>query len=140
MNESYNCSNAPDLFLRNRKTKLQIHWREEKMRFLSILALALSLLPVVAQPAAAQAVPPLGRWASAAGNVLVVNDDATCAYQTAQLRVQGNCSWRGSSPTDGFCSLDALRQASQQLRQMDVSVHWINRERILVLGEPFQRR
>jgi hypothetical protein len=109
------------------------------MRFLSILALALSLLPVVAQPAAAQAVPPLGRWASAAGNVLVVNDDATCAYQTAQLRVQGNCSWRGSSPTDGILFIDAAA-ASQQLRQMDVSVHWINRERILVLGEPFQRR
>jgi hypothetical protein len=108
------------------------------MRLLIVLSLALPLSPLVAQPAAAQAVPPLGRWASAAGNVLVVNDDATCAYLTAQMRVQGSCSWRGASPTDGVLFID-YAVASQQTRQMDVSIHWINRQRILVLGEPFQR-
>ena len=109
------------------------------MRLLSVFALALTLLPLAARPAAAQAVPPLGQWASAAGNVLVVNDDATCAYQTSQLRIQGTCSWRGSSPTDGVLFID-YAAANQQLRHMDVSIHWINRGRILVLGEPFQLR
>ena len=109
------------------------------MRLLSVFALVLPLLPLATEPAAAQAVPPIGRWASAAGNVLVVNDDATCAYLTAQLRVQGGCSWHVSGPADGVLVID-YAAATQQLRQMDVSIHWINRGRILVLGEPFQQR
>ena len=108
------------------------------MRLLSVFVLGVSLLPLATRAAAAQAVPPLGQWASAAGNVLVVNDNATCAYMTTQLRIQGNCSWHGTSPTDGVLFID-YAAANQQLQQMDVSIHWINRGKILVLGEPFQQ-
>ena len=109
------------------------------MRLLRFLALGAALLPLAVQPAAAQAVPPIGHWASAAGNALVVNDDATCGYMTSQLRVQGNCSWHGSGPADGVLVID-FTNANQALQQMFVSIHWINYGRILVLGEAFQRR
>jgi hypothetical protein len=108
------------------------------MRLLSMAALALPLLTLVSSRAVAQAPPPIGRWASAAGNVLVVNDNATCTYLTAQLRVQGNCSWRAGGPADGILIIDYVAAASA-LRQMDVSIHWLNYGHILVLGEPFQR-
>jgi hypothetical protein len=104
-----------------------------------MVTLVLPLLPLPAGQAVAQAVPPIGQWASAAGNVLAVNDDATCAYLTAQLRAQGTCSWHGVGPADGILIIDS-GAATSGPRQMDVSIHWINRARILVLGEPFQRR
>ena len=108
------------------------------MRFLRMFALAVPLMAAATGPASAQAIPPLGRWASAKGNVLVVNDDATCTYQTPQLRVQGSCSWHGSGVADGILVIDNPT-AGQAAPRVDVSIHWINRERILVLGEPFQR-
>jgi hypothetical protein len=114
--------------------------RKGKMRFLGMLGLALPLLAAAAGPASAQAVPPLGQWASAKGNVLVVNDDATCTYQTPQVRAQGSCSWHGVGPADGILVIDNPVTGQQALPHMDVSIHWINRGRITVLGEPFQRR
>ncbi len=113
-------------------------WKGE-MRFLRMFALALPFVAAAAGSASAQAVPPLGRWASAKGNVLVVNDDATCTYQTSQLRAQGSCSWHGAGPADGILVIDNPAPG-QAPPHMDVSIHWINRERILVLGEPFQRK
>ena len=110
------------------------------MRFPGMLGLALPLCAAAAGTASAQAVPPLGQWASAKGNVLVVNDDATCTYQTPQVRAQGSCSWHGVGPADGILVIDNPVTGQQALPHMDVSIHWINRERITVLGEPFQRR
>jgi hypothetical protein len=109
------------------------------MRFLRMFGLALPLMAAATGPAFAQAVPPLGRWASQTGNVLVVNDDATCAYQTPQLRVQGGCSWHGAGAADGVLVID-YAGSGQSPQRIDVSIHWINRQRITVLGEQFQRR
>ena len=113
--------------------------RKREMRFLIMPGLAVPLFVAVAGAAFAQAVPPIGRWASAKGNVLVVNDDATCTYQTSEVRAQGSCSWHGVGPADGILVIDNSA-AGRALPRMDVSIHWINRERIVVLAEPFQRR
>jgi hypothetical protein len=107
------------------------------MQFPRRLVFALVLLTSTA--AAAAAPPPLGRWASASGNVLVVNDDATCAYLTPTLHVQGSCFWQAGQ-SDGILYIDYQSTPQSPPQRMDVSVRWINWTNIVVLGERFARR
>jgi hypothetical protein len=112
---------------------------EKRMQLPRRLLLALVILPLLDAAAAAAAPPPLGRWASAGGNVLVVNDDATCAYQTPTLKVQGTCSWQAGQ-SDGILYIEYQSTPQSPPQRMDVHVRWIDRANIVVLGESFRRR
>ena len=93
-----------------------------------------TLLAGAGSLAAAQP-PPLGQWTSPAGNVLIVQDNATCLYITKTLRAQGSCSWK-PGPPEGILTI--VYQAQNRLQRLDVSVRWVRPDRIVVLGEPFQ--
>jgi hypothetical protein len=109
------------------------------LRLASALVAALLSVSVLRGAAQAQAPAPVGTWKSRSGNTLIVNGSGAQYLINNRPLCTGAWTWDFPTTTGGVLTIHYIVPGGA-VKQIYYNVTWVNRNTILVWGEPFLRQ
>jgi hypothetical protein len=108
-------------------------------RLASALVVALMSVTVLSGAAQAQAPAPVGVWKSKSGGTLIVTGSGAQYRIKGRPLVTGSWTWDFRTTTGGALTIHYIN-AGRFHNKIYFNISWVNRNTILIWGEPFMRR